>query len=367
MKIEVSVKPLESALADMAKVAGLTNTRPILACVLLEARSDKLQLSATNLRVGAKMVIDATVKKEGAVAIPIKDFLRIAKNCPGESLTLETSDSSVEIRSKMARFKLPPESPEDFPLLADRPGTGVPVEGGMLKGIFDQTYLAMSDDATRMYLCGVYLIRTDDGLRATATDGSRLNRVIYPIENLDAFDPGILVSRDGVEVFRALLPEGEISLATDANRIYAWTPRKLVYAQLLSENPPQYDRVIPNNYAGRVKLPRKGLIAALRRAVMMADEDHLPIRFNQADGHLRVTGHHGKQDKLSEDQVEILESTGDPISFIACGTYILDAAQAVEEDEVWVSFPGPLMAIVLTGHENALDLFLVMPIHPDSV
>src|SRR6202451_109295 len=82
--------------ADLARELGLVQgvvekktTIPILSNVLLEARGDRLYLTATDLELGMRCACPAKVKKEGSGTIPARKLLDYVRLLPDADLQVK--------------------------------------------------------------------------------------------------------------------------------------------------------------------------------------------------------------------------------------------------------------------------------------
>ena len=74
MKIEVLQEQLLSGLNIVGRAVASRAQLPVLSHILIEARSEGLILSATDLEIGMKVKVSAKVIESGVVAVPAKMF-----------------------------------------------------------------------------------------------------------------------------------------------------------------------------------------------------------------------------------------------------------------------------------------------------
>ena len=70
MKLSVSKEKLLEGLQTVQNVVSTRTTLPILSNVLLEAADGQLRLTTTDLDVGMRGGIEATIEKPGAATLP---------------------------------------------------------------------------------------------------------------------------------------------------------------------------------------------------------------------------------------------------------------------------------------------------------
>ena len=79
MKVSLS-QPELSQLASLAgNVVPSKSTLPILSTILLEAKSDGIHVSATDLDLSINVRADAEIGSEGSVAVPARRFAEIVR------------------------------------------------------------------------------------------------------------------------------------------------------------------------------------------------------------------------------------------------------------------------------------------------
>src|SRR5689334_10753679 len=101
--MEISVKR-EDLLHGLYLVQGVVERRtpqPVLAHVLIESDGDHVALSATDMEVGLRCRIAATVKKSGAVTANARKLYEIAREVTSDEVTLKSSAAGwIDLRSE---------------------------------------------------------------------------------------------------------------------------------------------------------------------------------------------------------------------------------------------------------------------------
>ena len=112
----------QRGLARIQTIVEKRNTMPILANVLLEARSTKgaahLNLAATDLEVGIRSTHACEVGKAGGVTVSAKKLFEIVRELPEEPVKVEVSDNAyLTLRCARAEFTLAGTTAEEYPTL----------------------------------------------------------------------------------------------------------------------------------------------------------------------------------------------------------------------------------------------------------
>ncbi len=79
MKLRISRDELLTALQRVQGVVEKRNTMPILANILLEAKPEGLDISATDLEIGMRGLYKATVEEPGSVTFSARKLFEILK------------------------------------------------------------------------------------------------------------------------------------------------------------------------------------------------------------------------------------------------------------------------------------------------
>ncbi len=115
--------------ADLVRELGLSQgvvekktTIPILSNVLLEARGDRLYLTATDLELGLRTSCTARVKKEGSGTIPARKLLDYVRLLPDADITVKFAENNwANFTCGRSRTRMAGMSRESFPELPTMP------------------------------------------------------------------------------------------------------------------------------------------------------------------------------------------------------------------------------------------------------
>src|SRR5919202_2672073 len=121
LRISVSKDELASKLATVARGVSTRTAVLVLGGIQLRAESGQLHLAATDMEVSLRASLDAQVTDEGAVVVPGRLLLDIARSLPESDVTIEhrPEEAVVVIAAGSANYRLHTYSAEDFPRLPD--------------------------------------------------------------------------------------------------------------------------------------------------------------------------------------------------------------------------------------------------------
>ena len=367
MEFTVSRADLVRELNLSQGVVEKKTTIPILSNVLVEAESDRLILTATDLELGIRCSCPARVKKGGAGTIPAKRLLDYVRLLPDGDVQIKTLDNHwASLVSGRSRTRIAGMSRDSFPELPAMPEVLAEIPIGVLATMIGKTIFAISAEESRFTLNGALLVLRQNGLVMVATDGHRL-AMVESTEDL----PGITGS------YRALLPRKAMTelqklagdsdggtmvrFSGDENHLFFELGERLLLSRKLTGNFPDYERVLPKEQPLSVVLQRDELRGAIERVAQFSDERSRAIRLTVAEGEVKI--HSSVSDTGESEESIPVEYQGDSIEIGFNAQYMLDFLRAVGTDEVQFLFKDPHSAGELrpSGEHSSSYRYVIMP------
>jgi len=374
---QVDRESLLKALQRVQSVVDRKNTIPILSHLLIEAQEDSVTFSATDLEVGIRVQLPATVHSTGKVAVPAKSFYEIVRELPSESdVKIQIFDNFwVEILAGKSVFKLVGQDSDEFPQLPQiDQSKAVRLSCMKFSEMIDHTIFAVSNDQTRYDLSGVFLeqlkAKGKSYLRMVATDGHRLSMMDQEVEALNGspLDNGVILPRKGLSELRRILGEEEFFfLSLQENNAVFWNPNQhfQLFMRLLDGEFPDYTPVIPQNNDKRVVVRREQLLNSLKRISVLSMEHSRSVKFQFLDGKLQLFSSNPKLGEAKED-VEI-DYQGEAVEIGFNAGYFIDILNALDDQEnIVVEMTDTLSPSVVKGIKFDGSLNIVMPMQLGS-
>src|SRR5918994_6656053 len=178
LKINCSRDELIRQLAIVSRAASTRTAVQVLAGILLRSEGGKLDLSATDMEISLRTGLDAEVASEGAVVVPGKLLVDLARLLPGDEVSIEhrQGEGVVEVVSGAAVYRIHTYNAEDFPRLPDPAGAEmVPIDAEALLETATKVGRAASRDESRPVLTGILVRFEGENLVMAATDSYRLS------------------------------------------------------------------------------------------------------------------------------------------------------------------------------------------------
>lgn len=368
MKFTIDRSVLIRSLAHVQSVVERRGTIPILSHVKLEASTDCIIITATDMDIAVMETVPATVKNTGATTVPAHTFFDIIRKLPEGSQVELSADSNgkVSIKSGNSRFSLSALPVADFPVLAEGDlSHNFTITSGECLALLEKTRFAMSTEETRYYLNGIYFhaAGTADApvLRAVATDGHRLARIEVALPAGATGMPGVIIPRKTVTELKKLIEEGtgEIRISLSDTKIRFVCGNAVLVSKLIDGTFPDYDRVIPQHNDKLMEVDCAKFTQAVDRVSVIASEKSRGIKLSLTQGKLLLSASSAEQGNATEE-VEVAFAA-DPIDIGFNSRYLLEMMQQIEGDAVQFVLADGTAPALVRDTADVGALYVIMP------
>ncbi len=332
--------------------------------------------------------LDGTVEEEGKATVEAHLLHDLVKRIPSDAtvrVRLERKTDSdadggvpepeearvpafrnwVVFEADGSTFELPSMAPGDFQEFAEPTGAAVRLPAAGLRRLIDSCRIAMSNDDARLHLNGIFLhTTTEDGralFRAAATDGHRLACSMHVLAgDGDAIRDGITLPRKAVEQVNGLLrgARDEVELRSGDDLVQIRVGSVSMTARLSQGGFPDYQSVIPQDRANRLRVPRAALEQAIDRVSAVARKNP-GIVLQMGDGDLRVSAG-DPATGLGEERIRA-DYEGEPLTIGFNSRYVLACCRVIPDRELLLEFNTPGHAAVIRGPGDDGTVHVVMP------
>lgn len=345
------------------EIIAARNALSILSNVLLQTDGDSLTIKATDLKVSFETRIPVSTDTPGAATVFCDKLLGVLRTFPdGNVQFVQENDEPLLITNgSTININLHSISADKFPEIPVTDESDYfPLPQKDFMNMVSQTIFAVSDDETRYFMNGVYMLKSEDRLAMVATDGRRLSYIYnIPEHQLSEFE-GIIIPPKVLNLILKLgSGEGEIRLAVADKTLFAVFDNQKITSTLIEGPFPNYSRVIPENQKYEIQVKRRELMDGLKRVSLLAEQKSKKI-------HLSVEG-----TKLTlrseESDIGVAEESmecrfeGPPSTFGLNHLYLSEPLKAIEEDEICLKFTEVGRAITMVSVPEAAYFHILMP------
>lgn len=352
MRFSCEKSELQTALSIVQKAINAQNTLQVLGNIHIEAKNQKIHLSATNLEIAISTTIEGNISNEGAITLPSRLFVNYISLLKEGEVELELKNGdTVQITSRDSETKIKGISASEFPELptftADFEFT---LSSEILKQSIERVVFACSASSARPVLSGVLFWGKEKELRLVGTDSYRLGEQIVGLENEVSEEKYIIPARTLQELSRIIQKDETVEIKVSKNQILFSSGTVTISSRLIEGNFPDYQRIIPQTHTGSFTLSRSDLIMAVKRVGIFAKEmDNNTIRISISEDSLNITT---DETEIGSGNTNISGSLeGDSAEIALNALYLLDVLQVLHIENV-VIVTGDSLAPVKVMPEN---------------
>ncbi len=373
MKLTIQRQELLTALQRVQGVVEKRNTMPILANILLEAKSEGLDILATDLELAMRGLYKANVEEPGSVTFSARKLFEILKEIREPEVELTVAENSwVTIKAGRSEFRVVGLPSQDYPSLpaVERDGM-IPLPSAGLLDLIRRTIFAVGDNDTRYVLNGILVSVISENakkatLRLVGTDGHRLamaeEEVNVDQTSLPSTETKVIIPKKAATEIKRLLEEddNEPMVGFTKNMLIFRKSGLLMTSRVMEGAYPNYQQVIPKESSQKIKVPRAELEGALRRVSLLSRDKSYAIKLSFTQDRIHLSS---SNPDLGEANEEIsAQHGGDNFEAGFNARYLLDVLSAIDGEFLTMQMETPLSPCLIQEHENPKFKAVVMPV-----
>ena len=365
LKFTVSRETFLAQLSVVARGASTRSAIQTLAGVLIRLEDGRAELHATDTDLGIRAGLEVELPADGAVVVPGRLLLDVARSLPKDSLSVEyrASKQDVEVISGSASFHLRTLPLEDFPKLPEPDAANaLSVPAAAFIETVGRVARSASRDETRPHLTGVLVTAERDQLRMVATDSYRLS---VKETKLDQPLAGVLEAnvpaRTLQELSRIAAANGAETIDVTAldNKVVFNAGDVVLSSRLVEGRFPNYQQLLPEAYEHELRVERGELLEVVRRISLLAQKN-APLRLSFTEGALEVSAQTPDVGEASESLP--VPFKGEPLEIGFNPEFFRDGLESAETEELVLKLISPLRPGLIQSGDDGGFIYLVMPI-----
>ena len=357
MRIRAERDDLADVLARAGRAVGTRSPLAILQGLLCEVLGGSLYVTGTDTEVTIRTALEVEALEEGRTVVPAKLAADAVRKLPPGAVSISTANGEVEIQGNGPRFRLRELNVEDYPEIgAEEDVAGIEVDGGEFVAALAQVGVAASTDEARPTLTGVLFEAEEDVLRLVATDSYRL--AVREVKDVPGMGTTLVPFRALRELARTIGDE-KMTIALGERDARFSSSRGRLRVRIIESTFPNYRQLLPEMYPNSLSVDREGLLDAVGRAALVA-EDHIPVRMNLHAGGVELSV--SRQEVGEETEHLAGEYDGEEMTIAFNTRYLTDGVTAIASDTVVLQTSDPLKPGLLTGMGGTAFRYLLMPV-----
>ncbi|MCO6495557.1 MAG: DNA polymerase III subunit beta [Bacteroidetes bacterium] len=364
------IVPSSALLQKLQTVNGAILSKPVIPAIenfYFDIKKGNLSVTTTDLETFMQESLEVQSSEDVRVCVPAKSTIEILREFSEQPLnvTINTENNSIELSTSSGRYKLPGESPEEYPAAPEiEVSNSFSIPSNILIRGINKTLFATGTDDLRLALTGVFFEINSDTLNLVATDANRL--VKYTTKEVKpGFDVSFILPKKSLNLLKSSLPNDSSAVTVDiADSNVRFTCGNLVLiTRIMDEKFPDYKMVIPSDNNNILTISRQEVLNAVRRTAIFANQQTHQIRLKIAGSQLSTMAEDIEKSSEAHEALAC-EFEGEDMEIGFNAKFLTELLANLESSEIQIKLSTPSRAGLLVPKENEANediLMLIMP------
>ena len=364
MKIICSKSNLLKGVSIVSKAVPSKTTMPILECILIDASSDIIKLTANDMELGIETIVEGDILAKGVIAIDAKIFSEIVRKLPDNEVVIEVDDNlQTTITCEKAKFNISSKSGADFSYLpnVEKDETLV-LSQFTLKELIRQTIFSIADNDNNKLMTGELFQMDGNNLKVVSLDGHRISIRKTELKSFVGPRKVIVPGKTLVEVSKILSGEvdSEVVISFTNNHIVFEFDQTVVVSRLIEGEYFKIDQMLSSDYETKVKINKREFLSCIDRATLLVKEgDKKPIIINIKDDVMELKM---KSQIGTMDEEIFITKEGKDLLIGFNPKFLIDALRVIDDEEVTLYLMNPKApCFIRDDKENYI--YLILPVN----
>ncbi len=364
MKIVCNKSDLVKGVNIVSKAVPGKTTMPILECILIDATTDIIKLTANDMELGIQTEIAGEIIDRGMIAIDAKIFSEIVRKLPDNEVSIETDDRlQTTIVCEKAKFDISGKPGNEFAYLPIiEKDDSISISQFTLKEVIRQTIFSIADTESNKLMTGELFEIKDNVLRVASLDGHRISIRKIELKNPVSDYKMVVPGKTLIEISKILSGEAEsmVEISYTNNHIVFEFDNTIVVSRLIEGDYFKIDQMLSSDYDTKVRINKKEFLNCIDRATLLIKEgDKKPIIIDIQDEmmELKIKSQIGSMNEeimISKDGKDLL------IGFNP--KFLIDALRVIDDEEVTLYLMNA-KAPCFIKDETESYIYLILPVN----
>ncbi|WP_028243133.1 DNA polymerase III subunit beta [Pseudobutyrivibrio ruminis] len=364
MKISCQKADLVKGVNIVSKAVPTRTTMAILECILIDASSGEIKLTANDMEIGIETIVSGTIHERGIIALDAKKFSEIVRKLPENEVTIETDTSfKTSITCEKAKFDIIGKSGEDFSYIpVIQRNQPIVISQLTLRDIIRQTIFSVADNENNKLMTGELIEIKDNKLKVVALDGHRVSIRNVELKN-PANDVKVVVPKKTLNEIIKIIDGGiddEVNIYVTDNHIIFEFDQTTVVSRIIEGEFFKIEQMLSADYETKIKINKKEFFDCIDRATILVNEgDKKPIIVNAVGNtmSLTISSFIGT---MNEDIDIVKEGKDIMIGFNP--KFVLDALKVIDDEEINL-FMLNAKSPCFIKDDNGSFIYIVLPVN----
>ena len=364
MKITCSKSNLVKGVSIVSKAVPSKTTMPILECILIDATTDIIKLTANDMELGIMTEISGDIIDRGMIAIDAKIFSEIVRKLPDNEVSIETDDRlQTTIVCEKSKFDISGKPGNEFAYLPIiEKDDSIAISQFTLKEVIRQTIFSIADTESNKLMTGELFEIKDNCLKIVSLDGHRISIRKMPLKK-DYSDRKIVVPGKTLSEISKILSgeiDDQVSIYFTKNHILFEFDQTMVVSRLIEGEYFRIDQMLSSDYDTKVSVNKKEFLDCIDRATLLVREgDKKPIVIEIKDNsmELKIDSAMGSMN----EEIDI-EKDGKDILIGFNPKFLIDALKVIDDEVIHMYLMNPKAPCFIRDDEENYT-YLILPVN----
>jgi DNA polymerase-3 subunit beta len=229
----------------------------------------------------------------------------------------------------------------------------------------EKVIFAASTEESRYSLNGIYFEAISEGeknaVRMVATDGHRLAFIEREGPEFSGMKQGAIIPKRGLNEVKKIVAEypGELRVSVTENSLVVKVVPFTAVIRLIDGEFPDYNQVIPKENDKIIRVNTKEFGSCLRRVLTISSDRAEGVKVTLRKGVLEL--HSSSQDVGNATEEFAVMYDGSEMSIGFNGRYIIDALNAIDDDECLLELKDESNAVIIRPAAAENPVYVIMP------
>ena len=347
MNISTTKKELQLAFNKLSKTSQLKSQNPLINYTYISSSVSGVILHSTDLEVGIKTQITASINSAGEGLFPTAEMSEIIN---------AIEDGRVDIDISTIPFQDYPNIPENKHELI------FSIKSNILNEIIDQVIYIIKVDPSKPALSGTCFSFKENQIDFVSTDGHRLIKV--STQNKTNINGSFIIPRKFLNILNNFLQDTEeVNIIFSGDYVFCNNSKDVFYSKIIDEKFPNYEAVIPSENPNKLILDKTDMSSALKAASIAVNKNTNQISLNFDEGKVFIKSINQSDNKTVYAPLKSAKYNGDKCIIGFNLQYLKDAVSKYPDQELVINFKNESSAVLIQPKSKNINLTsLIMPV-----
>ena len=364
MNISTTKKELQQAFSKLSKTTQLKSQNPLVNYTYISSSPAGVLLHSTDLEVGVRTHINASVNSDGECLFPTSEMNDIISVLDNGRVDIEVSGPHINIKTETGvSFDISTVPFQEYPEVPENKHDNLfCIETSSLKEIISSLMYAINSEPTKPALNGACFNFLESSVDFVATDGHRLVKITK--ENTTNINGSFIIPKKFLSILGTFLDgQSETNLVISGNYIFTNNNKDVFYSKIIDEKYPNYNAVIPEDNPLKLTASKTEMISNIKAASIATNKNTNQISLHLTEGKVYFKSVNQPESKTVHAPLKSAKYSGDEISIGFNAIYLKEAVSKYPNEEIVFTFKDSLSAtLFLPNASDQKTTILLMPV-----